>query len=261
MNVDQAIVAAGKRGFKPVELPVRLRRAHHQRCAQSMIPTMWSPWFAEPIPTPGSNVIFTAHYDHLGIDPNLAWRQDLQRSGGQCDRLRHSAGDRAAFAQSAAPPPRNVYFASVTAEEQGLLGSKYLGMHPPVPDKDLSLDLNFDELLAHRHALSRRTSAGRSAPAFYPVVEKTAAAFDLKIRAGRRSDGGRYYRSDHFSFARVGSAGILRRGGQPVRGAYGRLGQAAGRGLPRPVIIGRPMNIARIWISAAMPKWPGLGSY
>jgi hypothetical protein len=52
-----------------------------------------------------------------------------------------------AYASAKTPPPRNVYFASVTAEEQGLLGSKYLGMHPPEPIRDLTLDLNFDELL------------------------------------------------------------------------------------------------------------------
>ena len=44
-------------------------------------------------------------------------------------------------------PPHAVYFAAVTAEEQGLLGSQYLGMHPPVPAGQIALDLNYDMLL------------------------------------------------------------------------------------------------------------------
>ncbi|MEA2741053.1 MAG: hypothetical protein QOH05_4360, partial [Acetobacteraceae bacterium] len=47
-----------------------------------------------------------------------------------------------AFAQSSERPPHAMYFSAVTAEEQGLLGSQYLGEHLPVPARDISLDLN-----------------------------------------------------------------------------------------------------------------------
>ena len=72
-----------------------------------------------------------------------------------------------AYASAKIPPPRNVYFASVTAEEQGLLGSKYLGMHPPEPIRDLTLNLNFDELLPVEY-LGRLRSEALSAPASTP---------------------------------------------------------------------------------------------
>ncbi len=202
INVDQAIVAAGKRGFKPVELPVRLR-AHIVSTVRKYDSDNVIAMVAGANPAPGSNVIYTAHYDHLGIDPTLPG-----------DKIYNGAADNAtgcgilleianAFAHSAVPPPRNVYFASVTAEEQGLLGSKYLAMHPPVPDKDMSLDLNYDELLPIGVPLSTDVS-GAERTTFYPVVEKTAAAFDLKIQPDDDPMAGRYYRSDHFSFARFG---------------------------------------------------------
>jgi Zn-dependent M28 family amino/carboxypeptidase len=106
-------------------------------------------------------------------------------------------------AQSKTPPPHTMYFASVTAEEQGLLGSQYLGMHPPVPAKDISLDLNYDMLLPIGIPTSTEVSgAGRMQ--FYPVVEKTAKAFGLTIQPDQFPMAGHYYRSDHFSFARVG---------------------------------------------------------
>ena len=52
-----------------------------------------------------------------------------------------------AFAHSSQKPPHDIYFASVTAEEQGPLESHYLGMHPPVPSAQITLDLNYDMVL------------------------------------------------------------------------------------------------------------------
>ena len=76
-------------------------------------------------------------------------------------------------------------------------------MHPPVPAAQISLDLNYDMLLpvgiptAIGAAGSERTS-------FYPVVESTAKAFGFTIQPDQQPMAGHYYRSDHFSFARVG---------------------------------------------------------
>jgi len=94
-------------------------------------------------------------------------------------------------------------FASVTAEEQGLLGSKYLGQHPPIPAQNISLDLNYDDIqpLGEPQQLvvsgAERTSA-------YPLVEKVAKDFAMSIQPDNHPEAGHYYRSDHFSLARVG---------------------------------------------------------
>jgi Zn-dependent M28 family amino/carboxypeptidase len=202
MNVDQMINAAGKRGFKSVELPLRLQaritsrvRKYESANVIAMVRGADS--------SPGSNVIYSAHYDHLGIDPAAVG-----------DKIFHGAADNAtgcgilmemarAYASAKTPPPRNVYFASVTAEEQNLLGSKYLGMHPPEPIRDFTLDLNFDELLPIGVPTSV-VANGSERTSFYPVVEKTAAALGLQIQPDRAPMAGIYYRSDHFSFARFG---------------------------------------------------------
>jgi Zn-dependent M28 family amino/carboxypeptidase len=202
MNVDQMIAAAGKRGFKAMELPVRLQarivsqvRNYDSANVIAMVPGADS--------TPGGNVLYTAHYDHLGIDPTAAG-----------DKIYNGAADNAtgcgillemarAYATAKLPPPRNVYFASVTAEEQGLLGSQYLGMHPPEPSRDLTLDLNYDEILPIGVPVSVEVS-GAERTSFYPTVEKTAAAFKLEIQPDAKPMAGSYYRSDHFSLARVG---------------------------------------------------------
>ncbi len=202
MDANQMIEAAGKRGFRAIELPLRLK-AHITSQVRRYDSKNVIGMVAGADPSPGGNVLYTAHYDHLGIEHTA--------SG---DRIYHGAADNAtgcgvllemarAFASAKIPPPRTVYFASVTAEEQGLLGSQYLGIHPPEPIRDFSLDLNFDELLPIGIPTSVEVS-GSERTSLYPVVQKTATAFDLQIQPDPAPMAGHYYRSDHFSLARVG---------------------------------------------------------
>jgi len=108
-----------------------------------------------------------------------------------------------AFATSRARAPHPVLFAAVTAEEKGLLGSEYLGKHLPIPAAQVALDLNYDaiEPLGMPESIAV-TGADRTS--FYPTVQKTAAAFGYEIQADAAPGAGHYYRSDHFSLARVG---------------------------------------------------------
>jgi Zn-dependent M28 family amino/carboxypeptidase len=202
MNVDQMIDAAGKRGFKAIPLPVSLK-AHITSRVRTYESANVVAMVAGANPAPGSNVLYSAHYDHLGIDPAATGDQIFN---GAADNASGSAillELTRAYATAKIAPPRTVYFASVTAEEQGLLGSKYLGMHPPVPIQNISLDLNFDELLPIGVPASILV-AGAERTSFYPVVQKTAAAMNLQIQNDEQPMAGHYYRSDHFSLARVG---------------------------------------------------------
>jgi Zn-dependent M28 family amino/carboxypeptidase len=99
--------------------------------------------------------------------------------------------------------PRSILFASVTAEEQGLLGSEYLGKHSPVPPRKIMVDLNFDDVPPLGTPEEVEVS-GAERTTFYPVVQATARDFHLAIRPDPRPEAGHYYRSDHFSLARVG---------------------------------------------------------
>ncbi len=202
LDLDREIDAAGKRGFKPIELPVRL---------QAHVASVVRPYTSANVlaKVDGANpalqdaVLYSAHYDHLGIDPNAKGDgiyNGAADNGTGCGILLELGR---AFAQSKTPPPHTVYFASVTAEEQGLLGSAYLGLHPPVPARDIALDLNYDELLPIGIPSSTEVS-GSDRTQFYPTVEKTAQAFGLTIQPDQFPMAGSYYRSDHFSLARVG---------------------------------------------------------
>jgi len=201
-NLDQAIDRAGKPGeFHAVELPVKLR-AH----IESRVRRYESSNVVGRVPglsSANQAVLYTAHYDHLGIDPNATGDNiynGAADNGTGCGILLEMAR---AFAQSALRPPHAVYFAAVTAEEQGLLGSQYLGMHPPIPAGQITLDLNYDMLLPI--GVPRSVNLGGAERIdFWPAVQTVAKAFDLALLPDPTPGAGHYYRSDHFSLARVG---------------------------------------------------------
>jgi Zn-dependent M28 family amino/carboxypeptidase len=203
LDLDKMFERAQMKDFRPLTLPVRLK-AH--------VVSQLKPFAAKNVLAmlPGTDavlgkeaVLYTAHYDHLGIDASLPG-----------DKIYNGAADNAtgcgillelARVWGAMPiaAPRSVLFASVTAEEQGLLGSEYLGKHLPVPPGKVMVDLNFDDVPPLGTPEEVEVS-GAERTTFYPVVQATANDFHLAIRPDPRPEAGHYYRSDHFSLARVG---------------------------------------------------------
>jgi Zn-dependent M28 family amino/carboxypeptidase len=203
LDADVEITAAGKRGFKAVELPVRLK-AH----VESTVRPFQSPNVVGILPGANASgkdqaVMYTAHYDHLGFVPGMAGDNiynGAADNGTGCGMLIEMAR---AWAQSGIKLPHSLIFASVTAEEQGLLGSEYLGQHPPIPASQISLDINYDMILPIGVPLQTNVN-GAQRTTFFPTVEATAKRFDLAIVPDPRPSAGSYYRSDHFSLSRVG---------------------------------------------------------
>jgi len=201
-DLDQAIENAGKPGaFHAIELPVHLRAHIESRVRRYVSSNVVGR--VRGASSNGNAVLYTAHYDHLGIDPDAKGDNiynGAADNGTGCGILMEMAR---AFAQSAIRPPHDMYFAAVTAEEQGLLGSQYLGMHPPVPASQITLDLNYDMLLPI--GIPRSVNLGGAERIdFWPTVKRVARQFDLIIEPDPTPGAGHYYRSDHFSLARVG---------------------------------------------------------
>ena len=201
-DLDKAIDRAGKRGFRAQELNVRLK-GHVESRVRRFVSTNVVGRVPGSSSGPENAVFYTAHYDHLGIDPNAKGDgiyNGAADNGTGCGILLEMAR---AFAQSSQKPPHAMYFAAVTAEEQGLLGSQYLGQHPPVPARDITLDLNYDMLLPIGVPLSA-SLGGAERIDFWPTVQTVAKDFDLKLLSDPEPGAGHYYRSDHFSLARQG---------------------------------------------------------
>jgi len=201
-NLDTEMTAAGQRGFKAVQLPVSLK-AH----VESTVRRFQSANVVGIVPGTKAGkdqaVLYTAHYDHLGFVPGM-----------KGDNIYNGAADNAtgtamllemarAWSAMDVKPPHSVIFAAVTAEEQGLLGSQYLGQHPPVPAGQITLDLNYDMILPIGIPQEINVN-GAQRTSFYPVVQAMAKRFGLAIVPDPRPEAGTYYRSDHFSLSRVG---------------------------------------------------------
>lgn len=203
LNLDTMITAAGSRGFKARELPARFK-AHIDSRVRKFVSNNVLGLLPGTTPGPARQaVVYTAHYDHLGIDP--AKRGDniyngAVDNGTGCGILLELAH---AFATSAVQPPHPVLFVSVTAEEKGLLGSSYLGKHLPIPAAQVALDLNYDAIPPIGVPESV-TVTGAERTSLYPTVTKTAKAFGFEIQGDNKPGAGHYYRSDHFSLARAG---------------------------------------------------------
>jgi len=205
IDIDKAVIAAGKPGFHAVELPVRLH-AHVVSHVRKYISDNVVGVVPGTETRPDRAVLYTAHYEHLGIDPNTTGDNiynGASDNGTGCGILLEEAHAWAVAAANGATPKHSVYFAAVTAEEQGLLGSQYFGMHPPIPAAQFTLDLNYDNLLPIGVPLAVEVN-GAERTTFYPIVQQTAKQFSLQIEPDAFPNAGTYYRSDHFSLARVG---------------------------------------------------------
>jgi len=203
LKLDDMMASAGTRGFKARELPVRFKAHIVSNVRQFVSNNVLGLLPGTDAGSATQAVVYSAHYDHLGIDPNLSgdniYNGAVDNGTGVAMVLELAH----AFATSSARPPHPVLFVSVTAEEKGLLGSNYLGKHLPIPADRIALNLNFDAIQPIGVPESV-TVTGAERTSFYPTVEKTAQAFGFAIQPDSEPGAGHYYRSDHFSFARVG---------------------------------------------------------
>lgn len=202
-DLDKMMKEATSRDFKPVELNVRVKQTVVSKVRPFASRNVVGKVMGSDSRLKSQAILYTAHYDHLGIHPDEPG-----------DNIYNGATDNAtgcaillelarAFAAAKDKPKRTVLFTSVTAEEQGLLGSQYLGTHPPIPAKNISVDLNFDDIQPFGEP-EQLVASGSERTTVYPVVESVAKAFGMTIQPDDHPEAGHYYRSDHFSLARVG---------------------------------------------------------
>ena len=216
-TADDLLKMANTRGFRAIPLPLRFRgsvpakvREIHTRNVVARIDG------SDPL-LKNEAVIFSAHWDHLGIGEAV-----------NGDKIYNGAADNAtgcamilemarAWTMLPEKPRRSALFLAVAAEEAGLRGSEYYGQHPVIPAGKTAAALNFDMFMPFGRA-NDVVLNGAERTTFYPMVEEAARRFDLRINPDPRPEAGTYYRSDHFSFARVGIPSFSIEGGDELLG-------------------------------------------
>ncbi|OOG66055.1 peptidase M20 [Rhodanobacter sp. B04] len=156
---------------------------------------------------PDETVIYSAHWDHLGIG----------QPDAKGDRIYNGAVDNAtgtaalielgrAFAH-APRPERSVVFLNVTAEEKGLLGSEYYAANPLYPLAKTAGVLNMDALDPHGPTRNF-TISGSAKLGLLDDLIADAKKFGMSYTADPKPEAGHFFRSDHFSFAKRGVPAI-----------------------------------------------------
>lgn len=216
-TVDQLLKLADSRDFHPLPLGFRISGSFPAKVRQIKTQNVVARIDGADPQLKSQVVIFSSHWDHLGIGPAV-----------NGDKIYNGAVDNAtgcailieiarAWASLPQKPRRSAIFLSVTAEEGGLRGSQFYGMHPEVPANQTALDLNFDAF--YPWGRTKDVSlGGAERTTVYPTVQDVARRSSLEIKPDPRPEQGSYFRSDHFSFARVGIPAFSIEGGNDYVG-------------------------------------------
>ena len=147
-------------------------------------------------------VVYSAHWDHLGIGPivngDSIYNGAEDNASGVADVL---AVARAAASGTATK--RSLLFVFVTAEESGLLGSEWFGQHPTIPKRQIVANINVDggNVLGRTRDL---TVLGDTKSSLGPMIAALVRPMGMRLSPDEHPERGAFYRSDHFSFAKVG---------------------------------------------------------
>ena len=148
-------------------------------------------------------VVVTAHFDHLGIGVpkggDAIYNGALDNASG-CSVLLNLAR---ALTTLRTPLRRSVLFLAVTAEESGLLGSAHYARNPTIPPKKLIANFNIDGVNMWGRSRDLQL-VGHGKSSLTALAESVAARRGRKIVPDSEPDKGLFYRSDHFSFAKIG---------------------------------------------------------
>jgi Zn-dependent M28 family amino/carboxypeptidase len=200
-DFDQLRQAAMRRDFRPVPLGAQvsfnLRQQAREVHSRNVVAKL------EGATRPDEYIVYTAHWDHLGIGPAV-----------NGDSIYNGAADNAsgtalvleiaeAFTKLDRRPDRSMLFLAVTAEEQGLLGAKYYAENPLYPLARTLANINVDVI-----NLWGRTEdivvVGRGNSTLDDVLAEAAATQNRRLEPDAEPEKGFYYRSDHFEFAKQG---------------------------------------------------------
>lgn len=162
---------------------------------------------------PNEYIIFSAHWDHLGIGQPDAKGDSIYN--GAADNASGTAAllqIARAFKSLPEKPERTVIFLSVTAEEQGLLGSAYYAQHPLYPLSTTVANLNIDVLNTYGPTKDI-TYSGKGQSTLEDLLADAARAKGRYVAPEDHPEAGHYFRSDHFNFARAGVPSLTADGG------------------------------------------------
>ena len=226
LNFDQAKTAAKKRNFQP--MPLKATLSAQGQAQTSTIDSHNVVAYLPGTKYPDETVIYSAHWDHLGIGKpddkgDTIYNGALDNATGIAQLIEQAR----VFAKEPRTE-RSVVFLAVTAEEKGLLGSEYYAQNPIFPIAKTAGVINTDGGSIYGPAKNFTISGNAK-----------LGLLDMLIAEGKKQgryyspdphpEAGYFYRSDHFSFAKVGVPAISFGDGNDLVNGGVKRGEALGK--------------------------------
>jgi Zn-dependent M28 family amino/carboxypeptidase len=225
-DYDKLKAAANRPGFKAMPLTGETLTAHvHSTIAHMTTRNVVG--VVRGRTRPDEYILYTAHWDHLGVKPDVAGPDKIYNgavdNGMGISSILEIAEK---FAKTKPAPQRSLAFIAWTMEEQGLLGSQYFAEHPLWSLDHMvggvNLDANIPEGRAHDMIV-----VGNGASELEGQLAAVLKTQDRVISPDPEPEKGYFYRSDHISLAKVGVPMLDPGGGYDLLNGGKAAGQAA----------------------------------
>jgi Zn-dependent M28 family amino/carboxypeptidase len=207
-DLSALVESARHKEFTPVPLGITTQLAFTNKINRSKSANVYGLLRGSDPVLKDELVVYSAHHDHLGIGKpdktgDKIYNGALDNASG-CSQVLAIAR---AWKSMSPPPRRSVLILFVAGEEQGLLGSLYYATHPTVPTGKIAADINYDggDIWGKTRDV---TYVGKGKTTLDPLVEDAARRQGRTVKPDQFPDRGAFYRSDQFSFARVGVPGL-----------------------------------------------------
>ena len=223
-DFDQLLADARTPGFRPVSLggtaTITIDNTIRDIESQNVVARLSG---SDPA-LAGEYLVYSAHWDHLGRDPN---RDGDQIFNGALDNATGTAAlleIAKAFKALPTAPRRSVVFLAVTAEEQGLLGAKYYASNPLYPLEKTLANINIDGI--NQWGPTRDIVViGYGNSTLDDVLAEVAGARQRVLAPDPEPGKGYFFRSDHFEFAKMGVPALYTESGTEFIGKPDGYGQ------------------------------------
>jgi Zn-dependent M28 family amino/carboxypeptidase len=215
IDFDDALERARENTFRPISLDLTASVSFNNTFDYSESHNVIG--YIEGSKYPEETFIYMGHWDHLGM---VEADGEVQIYNGAVDNATGVAGLMAIaerFIQNGEPPLRSVVFMALTAEESGLLGSRYYSGNPLFPVETTVAGINMDALNVYGPTRDI-VAVGYGFSDLDEYMKRHAAGQDREVVPNPYPERGYYYRSDHFNMAKVGVPMIYANGGSDYIG-------------------------------------------
>jgi hypothetical protein len=214
-NLDELREKAKNRNFQPVNLGLRAKIDLNSELKRLDSNNVVGVWDGSDAKLKDEYVVYTAHWDHLGIgEPNAKgdniYNGALDNATGCASVL--AIAEALSKLPASEQPKRSTVFLFPTAEEQGLLGADWYSKHPLFPPEKTAANINIDG--GNLYGLTTDYGAlGAERSTMMPVVMDVLGERKMTFAQDAHPEQGSFFRSDHFPFARIGVPSISIRSG------------------------------------------------